>query len=93
MNQTDSFITSVTAACTCKLLRSLPDRLHGLIDHGAGLDGNHSSTRITLTANGVGYRASRIASLRDPSWRPFSSTSTLLTCQPPPPESMLKLLI
>jgi len=41
-----------------------------------------------LTANGVGYDASRMASFRDPSWHPFSSTTTPLTCQPPSPESM-----
>jgi len=61
MNQTDSFITSVIAikaACTCKLLRLLPDRFHGLIDHGAGLDGNRSSTLIT--ANGKRSRLPRL---------------------------------
>jgi len=39
-------------------------------------------------AKGAGYDASRTLSHRNLSWRPFSSTSTSLTCQPPSPESM-----
>jgi len=40
------------------------------------------------TANRAGYNASRTASHKDLSWRPFSSTSTSLTCQQPFLESM-----
>ena len=39
-------------------------------------------------AKGAGYDASRTASHRDLSWRPFCSIFTPLTCQPPSPESM-----
>ena len=39
-------------------------------------------------AKAAGYNASRMVSHRNLSWRPFSSTSTSLTCQPPSPESM-----
>ena len=37
---------------------------------------------------GAGYDPSRTAPHRELSWRPFSSTSTSLTCQPPSQESM-----
>ena len=40
------------------------------------------------TAKEAGYDASRTASHRDLSWRPFSSTSTSLTRQPPSRDSM-----
>jgi len=39
------------------------------------------------------YDASRTASHRDLSWRPFSSASISLTCQPPSSESMHMLTI
>jgi len=45
------------------------------------------------TAKEAGYDASGLASHRDLSWRPFSSTSTSLTCQPPSQESMHMLTI
>jgi len=41
-----------------------------------------------IKTNGAGYDALRMASHRDPSWHPFSSTPTSLTCQPPSPENM-----
>jgi len=44
-------------------------------------------------AKGVGYDASRTACHRDLSWRPFCSTSTPLTCEPPSPESRHMLTI
>jgi len=44
-------------------------------------------------AHGAGYDALRTAFHRDLSWRPFSSTSVSLTCQPPSPERMHMLTI
>ena len=71
---------------TCKLLRLLPGRHMVYI-----IMEMVSNRRFTLTTgNGQtnSYNASRTASHRDLSWRPFCSTSTPLTCQPPSPESM-----
>ena len=39
-------------------------------------------------AKGAGYDASRMVSLSDLHWHPFSSTAISLTCQSPSPESM-----
>ena len=44
---------------------------------------------LSSITNGAGYDASRTVSHRDLSWRPFSSTSTSPTCQPPSPESSI----
>jgi len=61
-----------------KLLRLLPDRrmvrsIMELVDKIA------TSPLPPLTANGIGYHASWLASYRDPDWHPFSSTSPPLT--------------
>jgi len=45
--------------------------------------GNSSFTLTTGNSKRNGYDASRTVSHRDLSWRPFSSTSSSLTCQTP----------
>jgi len=47
--------------------------------------GNRSFTLTSppVTTNEAGHDASKMASHRDPSWHPFSSASTPLTCQSP----------
>ena len=75
MNQADSFITSVTAfktVCTCKLLWLLLGRR--MVRMIMELVGNRSFTFIT--SNGKRYDTWRMASHRDPSWHPFSPSST-----------------
>jgi len=60
---------------TCKLLRLLSDR--HMVHMIKEMVGNCSFTLTTGMAKGAGYDASRTATHRDLSWRPFCSTSTL----------------
>jgi len=75
---------------TCKLLRLLPDKhmVHMIVEMAIG-----ALPSPPQIAKGAGYDASGTMSHRDLSWRPFSSTSTSLACQPPSPESMHMLTI
>ena len=70
----------------CKLLRLLPDR--HMVRMIMEMVGNCSFT--LTTGNGKRSRLQRLKSgvPRYLPWRPFSSTSSSLTCQPPSPESM-----
>ena len=76
---------------TCKLLQLPPDRhmVHMITE----MVSNRSFNLTTGNSKRSRYNASRTASHRDRSWRPFSSTCTSLTCQPPSPESMHMLTI
>jgi len=76
---------------TCKLLQLLLDG--HMVRTIMEMVGNRSFALTTGNGKKAGYDASRTASHRDLSWRPFSSTSTSLTCQPPSPESMHMLTI
>jgi len=73
------------------MLQLLPDR--HMIRMIVEMVGNRSLPLPPETAKEAGYDALRTASHRDLSYRPFSSTSTSLTCQPPSPESMHMLTI
>jgi len=76
--------TAVSPASCC-----LIDTWSTIHDHGDA--GNRSFTLTTGNGKGARYDASRTVSRRDLSWRPFSSTSTYLICQPPSPENMRML--
>jgi len=76
----------------CKLLRLLLDRhmVHMIMEMVLEIAASPLPPEM---AKGPGHDASRTASHRDLSWRPFSSTSTPLTCQPPSPQRMHMLTI
>ena len=65
--------------CSCKLLWLLPERC--MVRMIMEMVVIVASPLPLLTANGVGYDASRTASHKDLPWHRFSSTSTPLTCQ------------
>jgi len=86
VNLTATYDTVWHRSLTCKLLQLLPDRhmVHMIMEMVA-------IAALPLPpemAKGAGYDASRMASHRDLSWRPYCSASTSPTCQPPSPESM-----
>ena len=74
---------------TCKLLRLLPNRhmVHIIME----MVGNRSFTLTTGNSKRNRLRYLKNGVPRDLSWRPFSSTSTSLTCKTPSPESMRML--
>jgi len=88
---TAAYDTAWHSGLTCKLLPMVPYRhMFSLIVEMVGIAVLHLPPEMAKEA---GYDVSRTASHRDLSWRPFSSTCTSLTCQPPSPESMHMLTI